>query len=177
MTEDTPSLYCVNHPNIETHLRCNNCGKPICPKCAVATPTGYRCKDCVQNQQKLFETAQWFDYLTSIITAVVLSFLGSLILPRMGFFVLILAPIAGTIIAEICRIFIRKRRSKRLYQSITIATALGSFPPILANLLGFTLSIGQANFSSLVFLIVEVAYTFLVTSTTYYRLTGLNLKL
>jgi len=91
--------------------------------------------------------------------------------------VLILAPIAGTIIAETCRLLIRKRRSKRLYQSITIATALGSFPPILANLLGFTLSIGQANFSSLVFLIIEVAYTFLVTSTTYYRLTGLNLKL
>ena len=35
--------YCANHPGVETSLRCNKCGKPICAKCAVRTPTGYRC--------------------------------------------------------------------------------------------------------------------------------------
>ncbi|MBA2247993.1 MAG: hypothetical protein H0W23_07685 [Chloroflexia bacterium] len=29
-----------------TGLRCNRCGKPICPRCAVRTPVGMRCPDC-----------------------------------------------------------------------------------------------------------------------------------
>lgn len=37
---------CSYHPNDMTGLRCNRCGKPICPKCAVRTPVGLRCPDC-----------------------------------------------------------------------------------------------------------------------------------
>lgn len=37
---------CSYHPNVMTGLRCNRCGKPICPKCAVRTPVGMRCPDC-----------------------------------------------------------------------------------------------------------------------------------
>lgn len=177
MSDETTPIYCANHPSVETHLRCNNCGKPICPKCAVLTPTGYRCKECVRSQQKLFETAQWFDYLTAGVTAAVLSFVGSLVIPRMGFFVLILAPLAGVIIAESCRVVIHKRRSKRLYQTIAAATALGGLPLILINLLGFILAFNRVNFGSLVYLIVQGIYLFMATSTAYYRLSGLNLKL
>ena len=36
------SLTCANHPDRETLLRCNKCGKPICISCAVRTPVGYR---------------------------------------------------------------------------------------------------------------------------------------
>jgi hypothetical protein len=39
-------LYCANHPNVETNLRCSRCGKPICARCRVATPVGYRCYEC-----------------------------------------------------------------------------------------------------------------------------------
>jgi len=177
MNDEITPLYCANHPTVETHLRCNNCGKPICPKCAIATPTGYRCKECVRSQQKLFETAQWFDYLTAGITALVLSFVGSLIIPCLGFFVLILAPIAGVIIAESCRFIINKRRSKRLYLTIAITTALGSLLLVLLNLLTFIVALGHFNFSGLIYLIVQVTYAIMVTSTAYYRLSGVQLKL
>ncbi len=177
MNDEITPLYCANHPTVETHLRCNNCGKPICPKCAIATPTGYRCKECVRSQQKLFETAQWFDYLTAGITALVLSFVGSLIIPRLGFFVLILAPIAGVIIAESCRFIINKRRSKRLYLTIAITTALGSLLLVLLNLFTFIVALGHFNFSGLIYLIVQVTYAIMVTSTAYYRLSGVQLKL
>ena len=53
----TAPIYCANHPAVETTLRCNRCGKPICAECAVRTPTGYRCKECVRGQQKIFDTA------------------------------------------------------------------------------------------------------------------------
>ncbi len=39
---------CANHPERETGLRCNRCGKPICSQCAVQTPVGYRCRECVR---------------------------------------------------------------------------------------------------------------------------------
>ncbi len=52
-SSSTPT-YCANHPGVETSLRCNKCGKPICAKCAVRTPTGYRCKECVRGQLKDF---------------------------------------------------------------------------------------------------------------------------
>ncbi|MEN6392186.1 MAG: B-box zinc finger protein, partial [Anaerolineaceae bacterium] len=35
MTDNPPTLYCTNHPQTETSLRCNRCDKPICTKCAV----------------------------------------------------------------------------------------------------------------------------------------------
>src|SRR5438874_12760441 len=37
---------CARHRNVETHLRCGKCGRPICPKCLVHTPVGARCPKC-----------------------------------------------------------------------------------------------------------------------------------
>ena len=65
----TETLYCYVHPNRETSLRCNHCERPICADCAVLTPTGYRCKECVKGQQKVFDTSEWYDYVLGFITA------------------------------------------------------------------------------------------------------------
>lgn len=40
------ALRCANHPDVETHLRCSRCGKPICVRCVVPTPVGGRCREC-----------------------------------------------------------------------------------------------------------------------------------
>jgi len=37
---------CPRHPGITTRLRCSKCGTPICPRCMVETPVGYRCPTC-----------------------------------------------------------------------------------------------------------------------------------
>ncbi len=42
---DAP-MYCANHPKVETYLRCGKCDKPICAKCRVSTPVGFRCYSC-----------------------------------------------------------------------------------------------------------------------------------
>jgi hypothetical protein len=39
-------MQCATHPDVETELGCGKCGKPICPRCAVQTPVGFRCRDC-----------------------------------------------------------------------------------------------------------------------------------
>src|SRR6266498_1182403 len=43
-------MYCANQPKVETYLRCGKCGKPICAKCRVSTPVGFRCYDCANIQ-------------------------------------------------------------------------------------------------------------------------------
>ncbi len=53
-TDDTneadPPLYCAKHPNEPTYLRCGRCEKPICAKCRVSTPVGFRCYECANLQ-------------------------------------------------------------------------------------------------------------------------------
>ena len=41
-------MYCVNHPDRETLLRCGKCGQPICTECAVRHPVGLRCPSCAR---------------------------------------------------------------------------------------------------------------------------------
>lgn len=177
MTEEIV-LYCANHPNVETTLRCNRCEKPICANCAVRTPTGYRCRECVQGQQKTFNTAEWYDYLIAISVAALLSFIGSQFVRYIGFFTLFIAPIGGVIIAEAIRYLLRRRRSKRLFQLSAAAAAIGSLPPVLLNILAAILFLSQSgsfNFGFLLPLIWQGFYTITVSSSVYYRLSGIRL--
>jgi hypothetical protein len=174
-----PVLLCVNHPDRETHLRCNRCEQPICPACAVLTPTGYRCKNCVRTQRKVFETAVTWDYPLAFVTAGVLSFLGSLVVPVMGFFTLFLAPIAGVIIAGAIRLVVRRHRSQRLYQLSLLAVVLSSLPMLALALLSMlaSLSLGDFNVFAALPLLYRGLYVIMVASTTYYRLAGIQLNL
>jgi len=36
---------CSYHPDVETEMTCQECGKPICPKEMVLTPVGYKCPE------------------------------------------------------------------------------------------------------------------------------------
>ena len=165
--------YCANHPGVETSLRCNKCGKPICAKCAVRTPTGYRCKECVHGQLKIFDTAQWYDYLLGFITAGILGFLASLLallvsgLSFIGWILIIVgAPTAGVVIAEGVRLVIKKRRSRPLFITIAAAMILGALPVIIFNLVSF-------NLFGLIF---QGIFLFIATPVVYTRLSGIQLN-
>ena len=95
-------LYCVNHPKVETVLRCNKCGRPICPKCAVRTPVGYRCRDCVRNQQKVFYAEfRPSDYLIAAAVAIPLGLLAAWLITQLSWYTIILGPLAGGGIANL----------------------------------------------------------------------------
>jgi hypothetical protein len=171
MSDDPITLYCANHPDTATSLRCNRCEKPICTKCAVLTPTGYRCRECVRGQQKVFDTSQWYDYPLTFIVAAGLSFLGSMLVTRIGFFTIFLAPFAGIVIAEAIRLIVKKRRAKRLFQLAALATVLGALPFIILGF--FSLGSGGYYFMNLIWLGV---YLLFVPSTVYARLSGINIR-
>ncbi len=173
MTETTANTqYCYNHPTRATLLRCNRCERPICTECAVLTPTGYRCKECVRGQQKVYETARWTDFPVVILIAGVLSYIGSLIASNLGFFTIFIAPIAGVIIAEAVRWAVKKRRSRALFRSATIAAAAGAVILPLLSLIQM-LTFGGFGIWQLAW---GAGYAILVTSTVFYRLTGIQIR-
>ena len=173
MIEASSPTYCANHPGVETSLRCNKCGKPICAKCAVRTPTGYRCKECVRGQLKVFNTALWYDYVLGSLTAAVLGFLASLLaslvsgLSFIGWILIVVgAPTAGMIIAEGVRLVTRKHRSRALFITIAAAVVVGALPVIIFNLISF----------SLFGIIFQGIYLFIATPIVYTRLSGIQLN-
>ena len=167
-----PVTYCANHPGVETSLRCNKCEKYICTKCAVKTPTGYRCRQCVRGQQKLFETAEWYDYGFGFFTAAILSVIASFLVGLVtfiGFWGLIIlgaaAPAAGILISEVLRKVTGRRRSKKLFITVVVGVTLGALPLVFINLLS----------GELFGVLYQIAYLVLVVPTVYYRLSGIQL--
>lgn len=130
MPEDLmPALRCANHTDRETMLRCNKCDKPICVQCAVRTPVGYRCRECVNQQQATYFNSQPADPL---IAAGVAGALGVLLgipiylfLGIFGLFSLIAAifigPAIGGLVAEAARRSVGRRRGR--YQKYIAAGA------------------------------------------------------
>ena len=174
------TIYCANHPERETGLRCNRCGKPICPECAVQTSVGYRCRECVKGQQKVFETAVWYDYAVAAGVAALLSGVGGALISRLGFFVIFLAPVVGGAIAEVVRWAVRRRRSRYLGYAAVGGAVLGAMPMLLLPLLSVALgAVGLINArvtaGSLVGLLWPGIYLFLSASTLYYRLMGIRI--
>lgn len=122
LIETPDTLYCANHPDTETLLRCNKCEKPICMKCAALTDVGYRCKECIRGQQAVYFNAVTMDnpiaFGVGFGVAAVTAPIASLILGSFGFFSFIIAFIggssAGSLLAQIIRKAVGRRRGRYL---------------------------------------------------------------
>ena len=180
MTEE--ALVCANHPNRETTLRCNRCEKPICSQCAILTPVGYRCKECVRGQQKTFDTTRNYDYPIAFGIAFVLSGISVALLSFLGFWGLFLAPVLGGVIGEAIRWAVRRRRSRRLPLVAAIGAGVGvaiylfftSIPLLSFVALGGSLNLSLAG-GALTSFLFPLAYAGLLIASMYYRLRGIRL--
>jgi membrane associated rhomboid family serine protease len=50
MPDDLEVKYCYRHHDRETGVSCSNCGRPICHECMIPAPVGFRCPECVREQ-------------------------------------------------------------------------------------------------------------------------------
>jgi hypothetical protein len=127
--------FCAVHPNIETSLRCNKCGRYMCSKCAVRTPVGYRCRECVHQQQDIFFSATQRDYVIAAIVSLVLSVPISYILPKIFLLGVILFSIpAGGLIGEVVFRAMGRRRGRYTWAVVAggiIAGAVVASIPII----------------------------------------------
>lgn len=51
MPDDLDVRYCYRHPDRETGVSCANCGRPICYECMIPAAVGFRCPECLKEQQ------------------------------------------------------------------------------------------------------------------------------
>jgi hypothetical protein len=136
--EREPAVYCARHPDVETALRCNRCGTPICPKCAVRTPVGFRCPDCVKAQSAVFFTAGWFDYVLGGAVALVLSIVAGYIISLIPWlFTIFVAPAAGAVIGEAVFRVTRRRRGRQMWLLAAAAIVVGALVPLVGPALLF----------------------------------------
>jgi len=179
----TDTLYCYVHPNRPTSLRCNRCERPICAECAIRTPTGYRCRECVREQQKKFDTAVWSDYVVAFLVSAVGSAIASVLIAVVsGFFfgllVLFIAPGAGVFIGNLVLRFIRNRRSRPLFLTAAIGIVVGAIPALALISLPALLSVlvgGVHGLTGLLPAIWEVVYLFMAVPAAYTQLSGLRI--
>jgi len=162
----------------EITLRCNRCGTPITPETAVLTPTGYRCRNCIRSQQKIFDTAKAYDIPIAFVISAVLAFLGSLLTTAIGFFTVLLAPAAGMLIAEAVRAAVKKRRSKLLSRSVLWGAIIGGLPLVVVRLFVVIINLlgGNVNLISLLPTVWLVVFVAMCASSAYYRFSGIRLK-
>jgi hypothetical protein len=137
---DVDVVYCTVHPATPTSLRCNKCERPMCTRCAVLTPVGYRCRECVRNQQAIFFSAQPLDPLIQIAVCVPLSAIAATIISviSFGFYLIYLidfaaSSFAGALIANLAYRAVGKRRGRYSWLVVAAAIVAGALVPVLLN--------------------------------------------
>ena len=166
-------LVCANHPNRETSLRCNRCGKLMCAQCAVHTPVGYRCRECVRGQQKELETARQLDYVIAGVISVVGFGVAIVLLNPLGWWGFFIAPVVGGGLADLVRRAVGRRRGRYL----PLASVIGGVVGLLLSLafLLFRFADSSSLGSILLQAAVPIVMGGLMLSALYYRLRGIRL--
>ncbi len=48
---DTRATYCYRHPDRQSYVLCQRCGRTICPECQTPAPVGVICPECMRQQR------------------------------------------------------------------------------------------------------------------------------
>lgn len=133
--EGNEILICANHPGRKTHLRCNKCGKPICSSCARPTPVGYRCPECIREQEDIFYAAGPLDHVIAAIIAFPSGLVLGFFAARIGFFAIFLAAIAGSVLGRIVFRAAGRRRGRWLPHIVSAGIITGGLLFLVMNIL------------------------------------------
>jgi len=135
--EEEEALYCEVHPERETMLRCNRCGRLMCTDCAVRHPVGLRCRECVNNTRspiyKVDASTTVKTLLATLAVATPITLLvfifGNLVVGFGIFGWIIGFMIGGAIgraISSLVQRFIPRKRGTRIQQAVGVGIFLSS---------------------------------------------------
>lgn len=142
------NTYCQVHTDTQTGLRCNNCGRLMCAKCAVQTPVGYRCQQCVRQREQTFYNADTLYYVKLVGVIAVMSAAGAFFAQFIGFFIFVffISAAAAGVISEAALRVTKAQRGAYAGPAAAAAVVLGALitlwltyqsipvPPIIAEL-------------------------------------------
>jgi hypothetical protein len=94
------TLYCYRHPSRETRLRCRTCDRPICPKCAIQTPVGFRCPEDGRVKNDPFTRFSPVQLVAALGVALIGGTIAGVIANQIGFFSIIISYFAGSFIVQ-----------------------------------------------------------------------------
>jgi hypothetical protein len=100
-TGDDGALRCYRHPDRETWVRCGRCDRPICPRCAMQGPVGFRCRDCGKPVNDPLTTIKAPQLVLGSVVSIGAGTLGGLIGVQLGLFSIIVGFFAGGLIADL----------------------------------------------------------------------------
>ncbi len=93
-------MKCAFHPQVDTVLRCSQCGRPICVRCARPYPVGQLCPICVRGRVPLYYQPGMVELAgagaAALVASAVAGFLASLVIG----WGLILALLGGTLVGS-----------------------------------------------------------------------------
>lgn len=163
-SDDDYELFCYRHPNRSTSLRCYNCGKPICSSCAIKTPVGYSCPDCIREKEDIFFNAKPLDYIVAPAIGLVMSLVAGYLVARFalrgGFLtyiiLLFVGGFVGRLIGQISKGAIERRRGRYLPQVMVAMLILGT----AVWLLPFIFAIFAGGLNTLIFFLAPGIFLF-----------------
>lgn len=127
-------LFCIDHPNRETVLRCNRCAAPVCPDCVVRTPVGFRCKECIKAQQSSFYNARWYDWIVAAVISFVLAVPAAVVSGLLGWwFSLIVSPFVGSLIGGAVHWATGRRRGRNTWWIVAACIVVGTLFAVVAR--------------------------------------------
>jgi hypothetical protein len=127
--------YCEVHPERETSLRCNKCGRYMCVQCAVLTPVGYRCRQCVRQHEDKFYAGTNNDYMIAFAACAVLGGVAGFVSRYVPFFLfafIIGIPVGG-FVSEIVLRLTKRRRGRYSGEIAAAGIVLGGIIGALAQ--------------------------------------------
>jgi hypothetical protein len=134
------AMYCINHPDRETLIRCNKCNRPICPDCAIRHPVGLRCRECAQLRRLPPYDVSLSHHLLGFLAGLAASTVAGIVIAAFLPYILswLAGPVAGVFVSQAMDWATGHKRGLGLAILCGLAVVLGyllgaSVPLVLAN--------------------------------------------
>jgi hypothetical protein len=129
--EDDDDEPCYRHPAERTALRCITCDRPICVRCAIAAPVGFKCPDHGRPSRAERAVVPIPRLAAGVAAAVATAVVAGIVLAvvRIQFFGIILAWLAGMLVGTVARRASGGYRDPLLARLAATAAGLGIAAP------------------------------------------------
>ncbi len=123
-------LRCAFHPDVPTTLRCSQCGRPICARCARPFPVGQLCPLCVRERRPEAYRPSAVQLLAAggaaAGTAAVAGLLAAFIVGWGVIVSLLAGPVAGSALAQVALTAAGRKRGPAVQAVVGLGATMGS---------------------------------------------------